>query len=244
MQSELNDHLGKIHEYQKTDFRWRNIRTIVKKYITGRNILDAGCGTGHLTLDLLKENYEVTGVDYSNELVKCAQNNIKNAEYPAKIISCDLISIKNCDFPPFDSVICLDVIEHIYDDEIVLNNFRDLLKDGGTLILSVPAIKRFFGERDVKVGHYRRYEKKELTEKLIKAGFGIFEIRYWNFIGIIPFVIYEKLLHKPLNEDIRYSRSKTRSKIFNFLLHYWFSLVENRIRFPIGLTLIVVCKKK
>ena len=244
MQSELINHLEKIHEYQKTDFRWCNIRKVVKKYITGKTILDAGCGTGHLMLDLLKENYEVTAIDYSNELIDFAKKNIKNANSNENIISCDLISIKKQNFSPFDSIICLDVIEHIDSDEMVLKNFRDLLKNEGTLIISVPAIKSFYGERDKKVGHYRRYDKKELIKKVTNTGYVIFDIRYWNFIGVIPFILSEKMLHQPLNEDIRYSRSRLSSKLLNNLLNHWFSVIENRFRFPIGLTLIVVCKKK
>ena len=244
MQSKLNSHLEKIDEYQKTDFRWSNIRKLVKKNITGIKILDAGCGTGHLTLDLLKENYDVTAIDYSEELVGIAQKKIKYANYNANLCSCDLTAIKNKNLSPFDSIICLDVIEHIDQDKIVLNNFYDLLKNDGTLIISVPAIKNFYGERDKKLGHYRRYDKKELTNLLKNAGFEIFKIRYWNFIGVIPIVLSEKLLHKPVNENIRYSRISLSSKIFNHLLNYWFSIIENNIHFHIGLTLIVVCTKR
>ncbi len=243
MQSELNIHLEKIHEHQKTDFRWCNLRALIEKFITGNKILDAGCGTGHLTLNLLKKNYDVTAVDYSDELICYAKKNINEANYAAKIFSCDLVSLKNNDLLPFDSIICLDVIEHIEKDAIVLHNFYDLLKSHGTLIISVPAIKKFYGERDKKVGHYRRYDKKELINKLKSAGFEILEIRYWNFIGIIPFVVSEKILHKPVNENIRYSRISLRSKLFNHLLNSWFSGVENNIRPPVGLTLIAVCKK-
>jgi SAM-dependent methyltransferase len=244
MTPELINHLQRVDEYQKTDFRWCSIRKLIKKYITGKKILDAGCGTGHLTLDLLKENYDVTPIDYSDELVCYAQKKIKDANYNTKVFSCDIVLIKNKNFLPFDSIICLDVIEHIDKDKIVLNNFCELLKNEGTLIISVPAITKFYGERDKKVGHYRRYDKKEITAKLKKAGFEIFEIRYWNFIGVIPFVLFEKILHKPVNENIRYSRISLSSKIFNRLLNYWFSIIENNIHLPIGLTLIIVCKKR
>jgi SAM-dependent methyltransferase len=206
--------------------------------------LDAGCGTGHLTLDLLREDYDVTAIDYSEELINYAQKNIKDANYHANIFSCDLGVIKNKNLAPFDSIICLDVIEHIDQDKIALDNLCDLLKKEGTLIISVPAIKKFYGERDKKVGHYRRYDKKEITDKLKSAGFEIFELRYWNFIGVIPFVVSEKLLHKSVNENIRYSRTSMSSKIFNGFLNYWFSVIENTIHFPIGLTFIVICKKR
>src|SRR5512136_2689586 len=133
--TELSNHLQKIQQYQKTDFRWCNLRKFVKKYITGRKILDAGCGSGHLTLDLLKENYDVTAIDNSDEMVFYTQKNVKDAHFSAKIFSCDLISIKNQNLSPFDTIISLDVIEHIEKDTLALSNFFELIKNDGTLII-------------------------------------------------------------------------------------------------------------
>ena len=244
MQSELNSHLEKIHEYQKTDFRWCNLRKIVTRSIVGKKILDAGCGTGHLTLDLLSADYDVTSIDYSDELVDFARKTISDAQYPANVFSCDLMSVKDHNLPLFDTIVCLDVIEHIEKEEIVLKNLYDLLKTDGILILSVPAIKQIYGQRDKKVGHYRRYDKKELIRKIEDAGFILSQIRYWNFIGVIPVILFEKILHKPVDEKVRYSRTSLYSKILHPVLNGWFSLVENNIPSPVGLTLIAVCRKK
>jgi 2-polyprenyl-3-methyl-5-hydroxy-6-metoxy-1,4-benzoquinol methylase len=243
MTSELVNHLQKIHEYEKTDFRWCNLRKIVKLSIVGEKILDAGCGTGHLTLELLRDNYDVTAIDYSDELVDFAQKTITDAQYPAHVFSCDLIKIKDKNLPLFDSIVCLDVIEHIENDNIALKNLYDLLKRKGTLIISVPAVKKIYGQRDKKIGHFRRYDKNELIDELENVGFVISTIRYWNFIGILPFVLFEKVLHKPINETVRYSRTSLYSKMIHPVLNLWFSVVENNIHFPIGLTLVVVCKK-
>lgn len=246
MQSELNKHLQKIHEYERTDFRWSNLRKIVKRLIVGKKVLDAGCGTGHLTLDLLRDNYDVTSVDYSDELVSSAKKTIGDAQYqyPANIFCCDLVSLQDHNLPIFDSIVCLDVIEHIEQDDIVLKNLHDLLKPEGVLILSVPAIGRLYGRRDETVGHFRRYDKKELIAKLEHAGFVLSAVRYWNFIGLVPVLLSEKVFHHPVNETARYSRDSLFSKIINPVLNGWFLIVENNIPFPLGLTLIAVCRKK
>jgi SAM-dependent methyltransferase len=244
MAGDLNDRLITIRKNERTDFRWQNLRKIIKKYIAGKQILDAGCGTGHLTIDLLKEGFEVTAIDSSPELVDLVRETIKNEKLHVTSFVMDIRNLNGLIPAKFNTIVCLDVIEHIDTDKIVLNNFREVLKREGTLIISVPAIKCLYGQRDNDVGHFRRYDKTELTDKVKNAGFTIVDIRYWNFIGVIPFFVSEKVFHKPLNEDIRYSRTRLRSKILNTLLNYWFSLIENRIRFPIGLTLIVVCRKK
>jgi 2-polyprenyl-3-methyl-5-hydroxy-6-metoxy-1,4-benzoquinol methylase len=244
MQSDLNDHLEKIHEYQKTDFRWCNLRKIVKRLIVGKKILDAGCGTGHLTLDLLRADCDVTAIDYSDELVSFARKTISDAQYTANIFSCDLTSVKDHNLPLFDSIVCLDVIEHIEKDDVALKNLYDLLKTDGTLILSVPAIKGIYGHRDKLVGHYRRYEKQELILKIEDAGFTLSAIHYWNFIGLLPVVFFEKLLHRRVNETVRYSRTSLYSRIIHPVLNGWFTLAENNVHFPVGLTLIAVCRKK
>ena len=111
MQSELINHLEKVGEYQVKDFRWSNIRKLVKRYICGKKILDAGCGTGHLSLDLLKEGYNVTAVDGSREMVSYARKKIFMYYPDAKVIECDLTNINPTQFPLFDTIISLDVIE-------------------------------------------------------------------------------------------------------------------------------------
>jgi 2-polyprenyl-3-methyl-5-hydroxy-6-metoxy-1,4-benzoquinol methylase len=244
MAGNLKDRLINIRKNERNDFRWQNLRKIIKKCIAGKQILDAGCGTGHLTIDLLKAGYEVTAIDSSPELIGLLRETIKNEKLHLTTFITDIRNLNGLIHEKFDTIVCLDVIEHIDTDEIVLKNFRELLKSEGTLIISVPAVKYLYGQRDKDVGHFRRYDKAELTDTVKKAGFAIVDVRYWNLIGVIPFFVSEKIFHKPLNEDIRYSRTRLSSKILNTLLNYWFSFIENRIRFPIGLTLIVVCRKK
>lgn len=244
MAADLEDHLITIRKNERDDFRWLNLRKVIKKNIVGTVVLDAGCGTGHLTIELLKEGFEVTAIDSSRELIHLLRETVKSENLHGPSYVMDICNPHDLIEEKFDTIICLDVIEHIETDESVLDIFRNLLKNEGTLILSVPAIKNLYGERDKNVGHYRRYDKKDITDKVHKAGFEISDVHFWNFIGVVPYFVSEKLFHKPLNEEIRYSVSGKSSKIINMLLNSWFSCIENRVRLPIGLTLIVVCRKK
>lgn len=90
--------------------------------------------------------------------------------------------------------------------------------------------------------HFHRYSKKEIISKLKKVGFSIGKIFYWNFVGLIFYVIFEKLLFKRVYEGVRCSE-KAPSRFVNYLLRLWLR-VENKLHFPLGLTLIVVAKNK
>lgn len=244
MTSYLADHLDRVHKYGKTDFRWRNLRKLVKRYIVGKLILDAGCGTGHMTLDLLNSGYEVTAIDISQELIDFTKRIIKDNNYVAAVHAIDLTNIKVLGENKFDTIVCLDVLEHIDDDELAIKNLRYILKKNGHLIVSVPALRFLYGIRDKKVGHYRRYSRVELIEKLRTSGFDVVSIRYWNFLGVLPFLVSEKILHKKLYDGMRYSRKSFFLRLLNDLLNRWFCGIENNVRFPIGLSLIVVAKPK
>lgn len=242
MASDLVDHLAKVHEYGKTDFRWHNLRKLVKKYVIGESILDAGCGTGHTTLELLNEGYEVTAIDLSQELVDFTQRIIKENNYKGDVRVLDLTNAKVLGENKFDTIVCLDVLEHIRDDELALNNLYYILKKDGHLIVSVPALRFLYGIRDKKIGHYRRYSRDELIEKLKASGFEIIDIKYWNFLGVLPFLFSEKILHKKVYEGMRYSRKSFFSRLLNNLLDRWFCRIENDVSVPIGLSLIVIAK--
>jgi SAM-dependent methyltransferase len=243
MESNLVYHLTRIQEYEDTDFRWKNLRKIVQKWVKGNKILDAGCGTGHLTLDLLYHGYEVTAIDSSPDLIRIVENVVERYGFS---LNTSVSLVEDCTTlgkDSFDGVICLDVLEHVKDDTKALSAFHSLLKDSGQLIISVPALKSLYGKRDLKIGHFRRYNKEELIRKLTDTGFRIQVIRYWNFSGVIPFFIFEKVLHKGIYEGMRYSRNSPFSIGLNGLLDLWFRTIENNIKFPIGLSLIIVCEK-
>jgi SAM-dependent methyltransferase len=243
MKSGIEYHIEKIHKSGKKDFRWNNLRELVSKYIEGNSVLDAGCGTGHMTLKLLKEGYIVTAIDCSRELTRFTQEIVKQNNLKAEVYTLDLLNVNQLGKNIYENAVCLDVLEHIDNDELALQKLISTLKKGGNLIISVPACSFLYGTRDGDIGHYRRYNKNDLISLIKKSGLEIKVIRYWNFLGFFPILLSEKLLHKKISEEIRYSK-KPHHVCLNYFLNKWFFVVENNVRFPIGLSLIAVCKKK
>jgi glycosyltransferase involved in cell wall biosynthesis len=95
-----------------------------------------------------------------------------------------------------DTVVCLNVLEHIEDDAGTLADFFALLPSGGRVVLIVPALARLYGTLDQHLHHFRRYEKDELTEKLRAAGFVVEDCRFLNRPGIVGWYLNGKILRR------------------------------------------------
>lgn len=244
----LIEHLKSIHKNTKEDFRWKNLRSYIKdsltyvfKNDTKKSVLDIGCGTGHMTLELLRYGYNVTSGDLSGELVKFTRDIITDSGYYANVEILDILNLEPFG-NQFDAVICLDVMEHIENDELALKSINNVLRKGGFLICSVPAIKYLYGIRDKEIGHFRRYNKEELTKKIELTGFILEKIIYWNFIGLFPFIFSEKILNKKVYQGMRNSES-WHLRLMNNILNVWFQNIENKVELPFGLTLITIARK-
>jgi len=145
---------------------------LLKDIQTG-TALDVGCGAGDMAHTLAQRGFSVLGVDYSEEAIALCRRlwSQDNTRFEAKDIK-DLGE-------QFDLIIFMEVLEHIEDDAAALCQIRRLLNDGGRLILSVPAHQDKFGPSDRYVGHFRRYDKKDLMKILRQAGFDVEEI--WSY---------------------------------------------------------------
>lgn len=85
----------------------------------------------------------------------------------------------------FDTVICLNVLEHVDDDIASLEAIRArLLAPGGRLVLLVPALPALYGTIDQALGHHRRYKRRGLTKLLRATGYRVPHIEYFNLAGI------------------------------------------------------------
>lgn len=99
-----------------------------------------------------------------------------------------------------DSVVLINVLEHVENDEELLSTIHRVLKPGGTVLLFVPALPGLYGSLDEEFGHIRRYRKGELGSLLTKVGFQIGCLRYFNLPGILSWFVFGKIFKcKTLN---------------------------------------------
>ena len=87
-----------------------------------------------------------------------------------------------------DTIVCLNVLEHIEEDAATLADFASVLEPGGRLVLLVPAMPALYGSLDVHLNHFRRYDREPLGELVTRAGFDVQTIRYLNRPGCIRLV--------------------------------------------------------
>lgn len=97
---------------------------------------------------------------------------------------------------PVDSIVLVNVLEHILDDDALLLQIQRSLRPGGRVLLFVPALEWNYGSLDEAFEHHRRYSKSVLRKKLERAGFRIERARYVNFLGITSWFLAGKVLRR------------------------------------------------
>lgn len=213
---------------------WYNRWTLEKfsKFLKGQ-ILEIGCGIGNFSKLLLKYG-ELTAIDINDEYVNKAKKEIGES---IKIGVGDIEKGKYFfQGKGFNTIVCINVLEHIKSDQKALKNIYDLLSSNGNLILLVPAHQFLYNLIDESIGHFRRYEREKLKKLLLENGFEILKIRNLNFIGSLGWFIGGKLFR-----DSNVGEGKI--KIFN-LIAPPFLLLENIFEPPFGTSILVVAKKK
>ncbi len=237
----LEEHYERWFAQIETDFRATSLNELVLSLCPQGAVLDIGCGSGALSAELLKSGRQVTSQDLSERMVEMCRTHLEKQGLSSERVRLGSVE----DIPEratFDAVICLDVIEHIEDDIAALETMRAALAPKGHLVLSVPALSRLYGPKDVEVGHYRRYDKQLVLERLARAGFRVDSCRYWNALGVLP-VWFSNLRGKRFDESMRYAQTPAK-RALNSALRSWFRHVENNLRPPLGLTLLLTARPR
>lgn len=136
-----------------------------------------------------------------------------------------------------DTVVMVNVLEHIEDDSQCLRHIHRVLAPGGHLLLFVPALPALFGSLDRAFEHFRRYTKRGLRQTLDETGFRIEQIRYFNLIGVAAWFWSGRILKRKMvpGRDVR---------IFDRWIVPAAALLEGAWEPPLGQSLLVVAGKQ
>ena len=149
----------------------------------GPAVLEIGAGVGNITQFLLNLDRVVCLEPfgpYRRYLSERFARHSNVAVSPRRIEDCP-----NADVPAgaFDTVLCVNVLEHLADDVDSLRRMKALLKPGGRAVVFVPALPCIFGAMDRAMGHLRRYTLRSLRRAIVRAGMRCERGRYMNLIG-------------------------------------------------------------
>jgi SAM-dependent methyltransferase len=134
----------------------------------------------------------------------------------------------------FDTVVALNVVEHIENDDVAILNASSLLKKDGYLVILVPAYPRLYNRLDKELNHYRRYTKDSLTY-LVQKHMPVIHGRYFNAAGLGGWFLSGSVLkHRIIASD--------QIRLFNRLVPA-FRVIDRLLFNKVGLSVIVAGRK-
>jgi glycosyltransferase involved in cell wall biosynthesis len=164
----------------------------------GSRVLEVGSGVGNQTRFFAdRERVIASDIEphYVRELLNRfeKQGSVRVASFRFPLAPEDRADLER---ERIDTIVCLNVLEHIEDDAGTLGDFLRVLQPGGHLALLVPALPALYGTLDENLRHYRRYEKGPLATLVASAGFAVESIRYVNRPGVLGWWLNSRLLKR------------------------------------------------
>ena len=202
----------------------------------GDRVLEIGCGVGNFTQHLLKKSL-VVAVDIEGS---CIDRMAEAFPGCPNLVTCrldvqdpDFIALRRYDV---DSIVCLNVLEHVRDDALALRHMHAVLPSGGRVVLIVPAFEALYGPIDRRLGHFRRYSKRSVRALARSTGYAAVSLRYMNVIGFFGWHMNAHLL--------RYTeQSASQIRIFDRCCVPVMRRIESWLAPPFGQSLFVVLEK-
>jgi SAM-dependent methyltransferase len=134
-----------------------------------------------------------------------------------------------------DSVVYINVLEHIQDDRGEIRNALAALRPGGHLLVFVPALAWLTSDFDKHVGHFRRYTKRGLAQLAQDVGFEVVQAHYFDFAGVLLwYVSFTLLKGRPRRGSVA---------IYDQLVVPPMRLIESVFPPPIGKNILLVARK-
>src|SRR4030095_3584678 len=199
----------------------------------GETIAEVGAGIGSVSKLLLgKRIKRLFAFEPSHNMYPFLEEELRQEER-AKAVN-DFFSLRYVQ-EGFDSVVYINVLEHIQDDRTELANAREMLNSQGHLLLFVPALAWLYSDFDKQIDHFRRYTKQDISGLVRDVGFTLVKAQYFDLAGIIPWYINFVLL--------RNSIGSSSLSLYDELVVPTMRLIESVVPPPIGKNVLLIGKK-
>ena len=214
--------------------RWLHER--FESYL-GKRILEVGSGVGNQTRYFIDDRERVVASDIEPHYVReltgrfGERSNVRVASYRFPLHEADRGELQQ---EGIDTIVCMNVLEHIEDDTSTLTDFAKVLPPGGRLVLLVPSLKALYGTLDQHLNHFRRYDQQEVRNKLTAAGFSIDDMRFLNRVAVPGWWLNSRILKRKV-------MPKGQLRFFKWIMPLLRLEEKNPPSF--GLSLLVLARK-
>lgn len=201
----------------------------------GQRILEIGCGLGNFTHHLVDRQL-VVSIDISANSIAHMRDRYATHSHIHALVA-DITSPKCLDLAQFelDTAISINVFEHIENDVEAFKHTWQLLQPGGVLLLVVPALDWLYGNMDRAIGHFRRYSKRDLVNKLEIGGFEVQIQKYINAPATIGWLVNGRVLK-------RKTPPQRQLKLLNPIIPF-VQRIERIVSPPFGLSLFTIASR-
>lgn len=207
------------------------ILELIAPHISGR-ILEVGAGRGTYS-SYFADHGHLTALEPSVEHSDALRERLKDRANVVVVTA----QLDGTAAPgSYDTVVLLNVLEHIPDDHQALGDIYESLAPGGKMVLWVPAFEAIYGKFDQRIGHYRRYRRNQLLALVHNVGFQQVTARYTNMPGFFAWWVIVRVL----------GRAPTSGRLATVYDRYFIPVIrriERFVRPPIGQSLLVVAQR-
>ncbi|XXF79105.1 bifunctional glycosyltransferase/class I SAM-dependent methyltransferase [Myxococcaceae bacterium GXIMD 01537] len=201
----------------------------------GRRVLEIGAGIGTITQELEEGLELLVALEVDRFYVDRLRNKFRGKPHVRPYLSdVALADWEGLRAERLDTIVLSNVLEHIPDDGAAVRRFRQILPEGGKVVVLVPALPQLFGAIDEAVGHYRRYTKESLREVLEANGFTVDTLEWMNLVGIPGWFMNSRVMR-------RRSVPKLQLKLYDRLAP-WLARAESQVTLPVGMSLFAVAR--
>lgn len=207
------------------------------RHFLGDRVLEVGSGVGNQTRYFLdKELVIASDIEphYVRELNakfdRHSNVRVASFRFPLNAVSREALRRER-----IDTVVCLNVLEHIEHDFAALEDFASVLEPGGRLVLLVPAMPALYGSLDTHLNHFRRYDRQALGDSVTRAGFDVQTLRYLNRPGVFGWWLNSRVLKR---------RVLPRGQLAAFKWIQPLLRLEENANPSFGMSLLVLATKK
>lgn len=191
-QKDLMEYTGK--ELEAMAFAVNYHRWIIDEFkgYLGSSVVEVGAGCGDLTALLLETGVKrLHAYEPSTNLFTRLEGRF-NGE--TRVSLCKGFFTADSAPSEIDSIAYINVLEHIEDDVQELRTVHASLAPGGHVLIFVPAHAWLFSDADREMGHFRRYSRRNLRQRVEEAGLVIEKFKYLDLAGIVPWYVNFVLL--------------------------------------------------